>query len=538
VTKLVRCGTMLALGSALVAVAGAAPFAGAGAAPRGGTFQILSRPGELDVVDPALAYSTLSWTLLDTTCARLLRRPDLPPPAGYRPVPEVAARWPSVSDDGKTYTFAIRRGFRFSDGSPLTARNFAYAIGRLRNPALQSPAREVFAKEIVSARAVGANRLVIRLSKRVPDFAARLTMPFFCPVPLGLPNDREGIGAPFSGAGPYYIKSWDRDRELVAVRNPFYRGNRPQHVDRFLVHQTAAPDLPAGSREVERGNADWFWGSPVSVGVRIRDELIGKYGVNRSQYFIKRGTSTFYMALNTARPLFKNNAPLRRAVNYAVDRSAVLRVYAPRYGNATDQLLPPTVPGFRNALLYPLKTPNLAKARALARGHTRGGKAIMYVGDTAFQPVVGAVIRANLAQIGIDVEIRPFSFGDLRARIRTPGEPYDILYSGGYSSDYVDPGQFLSVVAVSFKKKPAFGDFSYFSSAAYNRALDRANRLSPDKRLRALGELDVAVMRDEAPIVPLFAWNSHVFVSKRVGCLVFNNDYGNGALNLGAACLK
>jgi len=536
-TKLGRCGTTLALGLALLALAGATPSADAGATRRGGTFRILFRTGDFGGIDPALAYDGLSWTLLDTTCALLLRRQDLPPPAEFRPVPEAAARWPSVSADGKRYTFTIRSGFRFSDRSPLTARNFAAAIGRLRNPALRSPARELFAKEIVSARPVGPNRLVIRLSKRVPDFPARLTMPFFCPVPLGLPNDPEGVGAPFSGAGPYYVKSWDRDHELIAVRNPFYGGSRPQRVDRFVLRQTAVSDLNAGSGEVERGNTDWFWGAPVSVGIGVRDELVARYGVNRSQYFIQRAPATFFMHLNSARPLFKDNARLRRAVNFAVDRPAVLRVYGTRYGNATDQLLPPVMPGFRNAQLYPLNGLQLAKANELARGHTGNGKAVMYVNMTPFQPVVGAVIRNNLKQIGIDVEVKAFSSGDLFARLRTPGEPYDIAYTGGYATDHVDPGQFLSDVLDGRKaQEPDFIDFSHFNSRRYNAALDRANRLHADARLRALGELDAAVMRDEAPIVPLFARNDHLFVSKRVGCLVSANPFGG--LNLGAVCLK
>jgi len=533
-TKLGRCGTTLALGLALLALAGAAPDADGGTARGGGTFRILSQPGQLDAIDPAFAYSHLSWTLLDPVCALLLRRPDLPPPAGYRPVPEAAANWPAVSADGKTYTFKIRRGFQFSDGKALTARNFAYAIGRLRNPRLKSPARELFAKEIVTAHAVGPYRLVIRLSKRVPDFPARLTMPFFCPVPLSLPTNAEGVGAPFSGAGPYYIKSWDRDRELVAARNPFYRGNRPQHVDQFQVRQTAGPDLPAGSREVERGNADWFWGNPVSVGIRIRDELIARYGVNRSQYFIQRAPVTTYLYLNTARPLF-NDRRLRQAVNYAVDRAAVLRAFGTRYGNATDQLLPPVMPGFRNAELYPLKGPRLAKAKELARGRTRNGKAVMYVGDTPFQPLVGAVIRDNLKQIGIDVEIKSFSGSDLNARLRAKDEPYDIAYSG-FAPEYVDPGLFMSVLDARTRGGPGFYDFSNFDSGRYNRALDAANRLPAGERLRALGQLDIEVMKDEAPIVPLSALNHHVLVSKRVGCLLFNNH--DTGLNLGAVCLK
>lgn len=141
----VRARLRLALYSAMLAVGLALLFAAAirsaeaGTAPRGGTFRIAwpaFGAGPLRDIDPALVYTTATaWGLLDASCAPLLRRPDLPPPAGYRPVPEAAAAFPKVSANGLTYTFTIRPGFRFANGSKLTARNFAAAIGRLKNPA-------------------------------------------------------------------------------------------------------------------------------------------------------------------------------------------------------------------------------------------------------------------------------------------------------------------------------------------------------------------------------------------------------------------
>ena len=104
----------------------------------GGIFRISL--GSLDYVDPALAYPFTSWSLIDTTCARLMTYPDKPPPEGYRVVPEVAAAYPSVSRDGRTWTFTLRSGFRFSDGTPVRASAFARAIARTLAPGVDSPA--------------------------------------------------------------------------------------------------------------------------------------------------------------------------------------------------------------------------------------------------------------------------------------------------------------------------------------------------------------------------------------------------------------
>src|SRR5262245_21653592 len=112
---------MLAIGAGLLAAATAAARGGDSAAAirNGGTLRIASSPDGLDSLDPALSYSTLGWALLDATCAKLLTYRDRRAPEGYRIVPEVARGYPRVSSDGKTYTFTLRRDFRFNDKQPV-----------------------------------------------------------------------------------------------------------------------------------------------------------------------------------------------------------------------------------------------------------------------------------------------------------------------------------------------------------------------------------------------------------------------------------
>jgi peptide/nickel transport system substrate-binding protein len=525
------------VGIGVLALAGSTQLAEGGAAPRGGTFRILvMRDGSgFDSVDPAQAYTGASWALLDVSCALLLRRPDRPPPEGYLPLPEVADGFPSVSDGGRRFTFTIRQGFRFSDGSPLTARNFAAAIGRLKNPKANATGA-VFARDIVSARALDPRRLVIRLSAPSGDLLARLTLPFFCPVPLGLPSDPEGIGAPFSGAGPYYIASWSRGGELVALRNPHYHGSRPQHVDRYVMRESATPDVVGGLRAVERGEADWF-SNPPGVFAPLRAELIRKYGVNRpnGQYFVQPGPNIWYLALNNEQPLFRNNVRLRQAVNFAVNRSAVVRSFGNRFGNPTDQMVSPAMPGFRDARLYPLGRPDLDRAKALARGNTRSGKAVLYVFDVPLFRVAANAIRKDLAQIGLEVEVKPFPPPVVLARAGTRGEPYDMVLTG-WIPDYVDPAGYLVLLDGRTITRDQNIDLAYFNSPRFNREFDRADRLDRGERHRAFSELDNRVVRDDAPVVPLYHTNDHLLVSKRVGCIVLNNPVA--ALNLGAVCLR
>ena len=119
--------------------AGAALGSGASRDVEGGIFRIsLNVASGVDSRDPALASSPPSWAVLDTTCVRLMSYPDKPPPAGFRPQPEVAGDVPSISRDGKTY-IRLRPGLRFSDGSPVRASAFARAINRVLAPEMSSP---------------------------------------------------------------------------------------------------------------------------------------------------------------------------------------------------------------------------------------------------------------------------------------------------------------------------------------------------------------------------------------------------------------
>jgi ABC-type oligopeptide transport system substrate-binding subunit len=161
---------MLALGAALLVTA-----AFAGARHGGGTFR-LAVVGPGSTMDPQVTYNTLTWTLEYATAAKLFNYPDRRGGAGAMIVPEVAKSY-RVSKNGRTYTFFIRKGFRFSDGRPVKAINFVHAFDRALNPELQSPGASFF--NDVRSYQTRRNRLVVKLKHADGSFIATLTLPFF-----------------------------------------------------------------------------------------------------------------------------------------------------------------------------------------------------------------------------------------------------------------------------------------------------------------------------------------------------------------------
>jgi peptide/nickel transport system substrate-binding protein len=511
----------------LLAVAALPGAQASTAAPAGGIFRVSFQGSKslqaFDHVDPALAYSRESWALLDPVCARLMRYRDTAPPEGYRMVPEVAAAFPKVSADGRTTTFKLRSGFRFSDGSPVRADAFAQAIYRTLAPGVESPAYE-YTQAIVGAADVKAgastrasgvtahgNTLTVRFTRAIRDFAAWTTMPFFCAVPPTLPPSAEGVRT-FPGSGPYYVSEYRPDERIVLRRNRHYGGRRAHHVDGFHV------DLSAGSPEevldrIEAGKADWGY-APAHTHVNPGRGLIGKYGLNEWQYFVEPGLTVSMFVLNSSRPLFKGNPRLRRAVNLALNRNAFKASAAAQ--PVTDQYLPSPVQGFRDRKVYPLGG-DVAGAKALAASSLRDRRAIFYVPDCVGALGCVQYLARQLEELGLKIEIRPFpewtTTSAYLGRLGDPDEAWDLALIQ-WTPDFVDPFAYVNRL---LDGRPAGGtDLARFDEPVYRDLMRKASRLQGAARDRAYAELDLRLTRDAAPVVPLYVVSEATLVSKRV----------------------
>jgi peptide/nickel transport system substrate-binding protein len=503
---------IFALGVVSAFALGAAGSVSSTAAPSGGTLRVVIPPATL-ALDPAVPRGPLG-AIWHATCANLVAFRDAPAPEGYTVRPEAAVGLPAISRDRRTYVFTVRRGLRFSDGSRLTAANFAYALRRVLNPAMRSEGAAFFSDvKRVSAR---GRRLRIELRGRSGDLLTRLALAYACPVPLGFPVDPAGVPL-MVGSGPYYVARNEVGRLLVVERNRHYRGSRPHWVDRFIV--TIGGDSNANISAVEEGRADVFGGA---LPFEWQDSLARRYGVNRSQLFRRRGTVVHYLALNSSRPLFRGNVALRKAVNLALDRPEIVKA-GPGWPLAhllTDQIVPRWVPGWVDYRIYPLARPNLKDARRLAAGNLRGGKAVLYADQTPFLVDQARVIARQLGQIGLEVAVTPVAPAVLDARAGTPGEPYDMVLTR-YFVQYPDPADvIIRLLAGENARKPAGNtNFAYFDSPRYNRKMAAADRLTGSARLRAFSKLDAEIMRTAAPWAPLYEGSNWLFVSRRVGCV-------------------
>ncbi len=475
----------------------------------------------ISYLDPALSYDFIGWRIEAATCARLLTYPDKPGAAGARLTPEVAAGFPLVSANGRVYTFRVRSDFRFSDGQPVTAASFRRAIERALSPKMQSPA-STFVGDIVGAGAVQAgkattpsgvsvsgNRLVVRLERVAPDFLSRISMMFFCAVPEDFPLDPAGVTPP--GSGPYYVASFDGKQPILLKRNPYYRGGRPQRWDEMRITQSV--NTQTSYLQVRKGDVDLDLGGlpPTS-----HSQLTKDFGINKGRYFVNPGLIIQYIALNTARPLFKDKAA-RQAVAYAIDRTYLMRVGGLNGGKPNDQILPPGLPGYRPITVYPDK-PNMAKAKELLDGKT--GKVVLYIGNDPISVAQAQIIHQNLKSIGLDVETKTYTFSAQITKTGIRGEPFDMNLISWFA-DYPDPYDFINVLLYGKTiAKENNVNTAYFDDPAFNRKMEAASQLTGKAREAAYARLD-RELTVAAPFVVFGNANVREFVSERIGCPMY-----------------
>jgi peptide/nickel transport system substrate-binding protein len=528
---------MIAGGAGLLA---AAQLAGASGTKYGGVFRV-GYPGWSAPVDPQTAWFTTAWSLEYATAAKLYNYPDERGPAGSILQPEVASGF-TVSDGGRTYTFTIRKGFRFSDGTAVTARNFAYAIDRAANHKLESPAAQFitnpdgvnivgaigvnqgYGKHVLGVSVKG-NRLVVHLVRPSGTFLSIISMPFFQATSTKLPLTHE-VTSPYPSAGPYFFSRHDVNVLTSIRRNPFWmRGPgrmRPRNLTGLDVLWNQ--DENALVDKVQSGQLDEDAVLPPDRVQGIADQ----YGVNRTRFWAQPENCTGYLPMNMANHLFKDNLPLRQAINYAINRKAYVAPVGPYAGSPWTHIFNPGVPGWRDVTIY---RHNLAKARQLAAGHFRDGKITVYYHPNGTAgPAQAQVVRHDLVNLGFDPAkiTMKGDYAELYDPLGIRGNDADIAVSRGWCSDYPDPYTFINVLFDgNFIKAENNVNVSYMDLPKWNRRMEAAAKLVGPKRFQVYGQLDLDLMRQVAPVAVERTYNNRYFFSGRVDpkSLVYQGIY-------------
>ena len=537
---------MLVTGTSLLVASSFASAAGtSGALKKGGIWKI-GTTGASTQIDPQIAYVTTAWWLEYATAAKLYNYPDKSGPAGSKLVPEVASKF-AVTNGGKKYTFTIRKGFKFSDGKPVTANSFKYAINRVANHDLASPGGQFITDpngtDIVGAKAVNdghgtnvsgvkvkGNKLTISLTHADGTFMAKITMPFFQATSTKLPLSKEVVSVNGPGdlpsAGPYVVTRNDVNQLTSLRQNPNWKPgpgkNRPRNLagldlqwnlnEQTAFNQTKANQLDEGPLPAAEVQG-----------------VASQYGVNKSRFWTKPINCTGYLPMNTANSLFKSNLKLRQAVNYVVNRATYTAQVGPYAGQPWTHIFNPGVPGWRNVTIYKR---NVAKAKQLAAGHMKDGKITVYFRSSGtINPAQAQIVKNDLRTLGFsenNITMKGFSGANIYDAMGKRGNDADMGVSMGWCSDYPDPYDWLNILLYG----PSIQDennvnYSYFNNPTWNRRMANAAKLTGPKRLKVYGQMDLDIMQKAAPMAIERTYNNRYFFSNRVDTkgLVYQGIY-------------
>jgi DNA-binding SARP family transcriptional activator/ABC-type transport system substrate-binding protein len=498
----------------------------------------ISLPGDQleGSAEPAMIWSLIGQQLEYATEAKLYNYPDQSGRAGAIVTPEVAAAMPSLSADGRTVTIRVRSGYRFSPGrqrgagTRVTAETFRSTIERAFSPGLNASGYTLL-PQLVGGHAyanghtsrlagvtASGDTLTLHLLKRVPDIAQILATPIFSAVPQGTPH--RWIFYPSSpSAGPYYLAqpispiAW----QLILKRNPNYHGPRPHHFDAIIddknLHTTTA------AQQALHDQIDVVF-DPLGNVLSPTSTLAHRYSTatpGHPRYLQIPWREVQFLRLNTDQGPLRDPS-IRRAINQALDRPALAAVTG---GIATDHYLPPGMPGVQaDRHAYPITGPDLAAARTLMHGRTK--HLVLWTCPTPECKQRAAIIRGDLAEIGISLSTRPSGSGN----------GYDLRDDSWYVDEY-DPHNTLGVAMFG---QPGYVDPTPFTNPAWHRRIAKAAKLdAAHGRFTSFGALELQLMHTAAPWAAYAQPTEDVLLSPRLGCTVQSPVYG---LDLAALCLR
>ncbi len=460
-------------------------------------------PNEPSSIDPACVWDDTSAFYVANIFDTLVRLD----PRTMKIEPSLATSW-ETSRDGRTWTFNLRRGVRFHDGTPFGAEAVAFSFFRQMDPA--NPDRrttfpmfaEIFTY-LTAVKKTGPYQVQFTLSEPFFPFLASLTVE--CAAIVS-PTAVKKLGADFArhpvGTGPYKLSSWQKGKRLVLAANPDYWRGQPG-IDEFI--DIIEPKSEMLNKRFLAGALDIL--STYSI-----SKMIGYKKLDWVQVISTPYLSVTFVVLNSARLPLKRKG-VRQALGYAWDPRTLKLVFQD-YVLPIHSLLPhglleeggearPT--GF-----------SLAKARELLKKENAGNELqleFLLLKDDGLIFQLLSIYAGNLKQVGVKLKLTRLEPNVLAARIAA-GD-FDLAYSG-WIADYPDPDSMLSPLLSEPLLKQGFANVATGRRRDLLEQLTRARReRNPGQRHALYRDIDRILIGDGL-VIPLYQDKRVIIFNRRI----------------------
>lgn len=515
----------------------------AGAKPGGEVTALVDHAFE--TLDPQAAY-TSDAQLVNQLLHRTLTAYRRTGPGKVELVGDLATDTGRASEGNRVWTFTLRENLKFEDGTPITAADVAYGIARsfgaeggppwiqqwlTGNPAPGTVYKGPYdggAPLPPGVQTPDARTLVLRFPQPRPDLPMIATLGTTSPVPQAK-DTRARYGLRSVASGPYRVESYVPETKLVLTRNPHWDAAtdpaRHAYVERFtfLLGQDAGA---ATQRLLHEDPADATTISAAMVPTASVQQVLSDQAVlDRAT----KGATPYvgFLKINTQRV---RDLAVRRALNCAFDRLSYVKLLGgTAIAEPATTLQPPVVSGFRTFDAYdcgPSGDP--AKARKMLDG--KKPKLRYGFRETEFGQKQSAFMAATLGKAGFEVVPVPIPDGAYYATLQRRDNGMDI-YMASWGPDWPS-GESVLRPLLDGRTIGATGNTnsSYFDDAAVNTELDRISALPFAERGKAWSALEERVMRDHAPLVPVFHDKTLKLNGSRVGGLHLDGMLGGTSL--------
>lgn len=535
----------LLAGTTLLAAPAFADRAADMAAHRGGTMRLVTVAAE-GTIDPQINYTLKNWQIYQLTYDGLVNFSRAPGAKAFDLVPAIAEEIPTPTDGGRTWTFKIRKGIKFSNGKDLTVDDVVASFSRVFK--VSGPTAGTFYIGIEGAEAcltapadcklsgvtadAAAGTVTFKLTAPDAEFLYKLAVPHAAILPADAPAKDVGTD-PIPGTGAYMIQSYNPNERMKIVRNPYFKqwselAQPDGFIDEFDYDFGLTEE--AAITAIQNGQADWLFDPPPADRL---NELGTKYA---DQVHVNPLMAFWYAPFNTNLPPF-DDVRVRQAVNYAIDRDAIVGLFGgPVLGQPVCQILPPSMPGHVDSCRYtadPGETwsaPDMDKAKALVEeSGTAGQEVTIVTEDTAVSKGIGTYLQSVLSDLGYKASVKPISSNIQFTYIQNTNNKVQMSISQWYQ-DYPQPSNFLNILLSCASFTPG-SDSSINISGYCNKDLDARMHAAMDEAVTdpegayaAWAKIDDAFMA-EAPMAPLFTPKRVDFVSSRVGNYMFSSQF-------------
>jgi len=427
--------------------------------------------------------------------------------------PALAESW-SISDDGKTYTFTLREGVTFHDGTELTAEAVKFNFDRMLNE--DHPYHgtgpfplSFFFSAIEGVEAPDAKTVVFTLSEPYAPFLSNLAYPTGLIVsPEAVKQHEADFGRNPAGTGPFRLAEWESNAKVVIVRNDDYWGDAAK-----LEAVVFRPITDANTRVAE------MLSGGLDLMVEVPPDNVSQFGQDASfTVHEQAGPHVWFLILNAKEGPMADKR-VRQAVNYAIDKKSLVDNVLQGTAEVAAGPTPPAFAWAYNDTLSPYPY-DPDKARSLIEeAGVSGSEITFYVtegGSGMLDPVpMGAAIQADLAKVGLDVKIETYEWNTFLGKVNPGLEGKADMAEMAWMTN--DPDT-LPYLALRTEAWPDAGGFNsgYYSNPKVDELLVAARRSTDSEERASLYKEMQTIVQEDAPWAFIANWKQNAVTTSQV----------------------